>query len=132
MKATLFFDGSSMPHTIGGTAGWGYVLEIEGKDPIEGSGRVKEGLSQTNNVGEYSGLIEGLRRAYSEGVSDLHVIGDSQLIIYQMTGKYKVKNPELKKLNEEAKQLVWLFENIVFEWQRRVHNKADALSRPKE
>lgn len=131
MKATMYFDGSSQPHTKDGVAGWGYVLEIEGREsPVEATGRVKEGLRQSNNMGEYSALLEGLRRALEEGVTELHVIGDSQLVIYQMTGKYKVKDEELRKLWTEGQKLMKLLD-VTLEWRRRKHNKADAHSRVK-
>lgn len=136
MKAVLYFDGSNDPKQRR-LASWGYVLEIEGRDPIEGQGQCKESYQgvifpQTNNVGEYSGLCNGLARALEEGVTDLEVIGDSQLVIYQLTGKYKVntsKFPHLGILNKAAANLIAKFPNIVLNWQRQDKNKADAVSR---
>jgi ribonuclease HI len=131
MKAKLYFDGSNDPKLVK-PASWGFVLEIEGREPIHGQGICKPNYPQTNNTAEYSGLCHGLMRAKLEGVTDLHVQGDSQLVIYQITGKYKVnrkKNPHLGILNDAAINLTKKFEHFTITWEDQKNNKADAVSR---
>lgn len=131
MKAVLYFDGSNDPKQKR-PASWGFVLEIEGKDSIEGQGLCKPEYPQTNNTAEYSGFCHGIRRAILEGVTDLTVYGDSQLVIYQITGKYKVnrnKFPHLGILHTAALNLLAKIPNTTIVWQRQDKNKADAVSR---
>jgi ribonuclease HI len=131
MKAKLYFDGSNDPKQVR-PASWGYVLEIEGQDPIEGQGICKPEYPQTNNTAEYSGLCHGLRRALLEGVTDILVQGDSQLVIYQITGKYRVnrtKNPHLGILWDAAQSMVRKFSKFNIQWQDQKDNKADSVSR---
>jgi ribonuclease HI len=131
MKAKLYFDGSNDPKQVK-PASWGYVLEIEGREPIEGQGLCKPEYPATNNTAEYSGLCHGLRRSLLEGVTDIIVQGDSQLVIYQVTGKYKVnrgKNPHLGILWDAAQSLIKKFPNFRIEWIRQEGNKADDVSR---
>ena len=130
MKAILYFDGSSHPRSKK-PASWGYVLEIEGREPIEGQGMCKDIYPQTNNTAEYSGLCHGLRRASIEGVTDLQVYGDSELIIYQVTGKYRVnkdgKTPHLQTLHAAALSLIQKFPKFQIGYMKDV--KADSVSR---
>jgi len=131
LKATLYFDGSNDPKMVR-RASFGYVLEIEGRPEIMGQGLVKEDLPQTNNSAEYTGLLSGILRAKQEGVTDLHIIGDSQLVIYQVTGKYKCKLPHLKNLLTAVHMNLRYFNSWQAEWKRRAHNKADEHSRVTE
>ena len=83
----------------------------------------------TNNVAEYNGLIAALEWAVGRGLTQLHVRGDSQLLIEQMRGNYKVKNEGLKPLHMKARMLVMQIGNVSFEHVRREQNKdADRLS----
>lgn len=127
MKGKLFFDGSNDPKGVK-PASAGFVLYVDGvrhEDTVP----VPEHLPQTNNSAEYTGLLCGLQKALDLGVTDLEVIGDSQLIIYQVLGKYKCKQPHLKPLLVQAHQLSRKFGKISYEWKRRAHNEADAVSR---
>lgn len=133
MKARMYFDGSNSPK-FDRPASWGYVLEIEGQPTIEGQGLCKPEYPQTNNTAEYSALCHGLRRALIEGVKEIYITGDSQLVIYQITGKYKVnrkKNPHLGILWDAAQSLIGKFPTGGFkiEWQDQKVNKADSVSR---
>ncbi len=133
MKARGYFDGSNDPKQVK-PASWGYVLEIEGREPIEGQGLCKPQYPQTNNTAEYSGLCHLINRALTEGVTELEVFGDSQLVIYQVTGKYKVnrgKNPHLGILYDAAQSLIRKFSpgNFKIAWQDQTKNKADSVSR---
>jgi ribonuclease HI len=83
----------------------------------------------TNNVAEYHGLIAALQWAIDHDVRQLAIKGDSQLIIEQMKGNYKVKNEGLKPLYLKAKLLVMQIGDVSFEHVRREHNtEADRLS----
>ena len=87
------------------------------------------GYSATNNEAEYTGLILGLNEALKQGITELHVCGDSQLVVRQMQGKYKVKSPNLVPLHQCATTLASKFSKIEFEHVYRDKNqRADALS----
>jgi ribonuclease HI len=82
----------------------------------------------TNNVAEYSGLVAGLAKAAELGVRELEVISDSELLVKQMQGEYKVKNEALRVLWEEANDLERRFARVRYKAVRRAHNElADRL-----
>lgn len=84
---------------------------------------------KTNNQAEYLALIAGMEKARELGVKELTVRGDSQLVIRQMEGKYRVKNPNVKPLFEKAKEIERHFDRITYEWIPREKNKeADSLA----
>jgi ribonuclease HI len=83
----------------------------------------------TNNVAEYNGLLAALQWALDHGHVDLRIRSDSELLVKQMRGEYKVKHPGLQPLYIRARLLVMQLERIVFEHVRREHNtEADRLS----
>jgi ribonuclease HI len=125
-KHTLFFDGCSKGNP--GRSGAGAVLCNEtGAEVFAHS--VFVGNSATNNEAEYTGLILGLNEAAKCGINELHVCGDSLLVIRQMQGKYKVNSAKLAVLHENAKTLASKFEKIEYEHVYRDKNaRADALS----
>jgi len=120
---TLFADGAARGNP--GPASYGFVLD----DP-EGRPRAAEGRTlgtATNNVAEYQALIAGLRCALAQGATAIEVRMDSELVVRQMTGVYKVRNAGLKPLFEEARRLSREFERFGIEHVRREHNaRADA------
>lgn len=121
----LQFDGLAEPNP--GKASAGAILYSPDRDPIYEVGEYIE--FATNNVAEYMGLIIGLRLALEKGVTKLLVEGDSQLIIFQTQGKWKVKNENLQKYNKEARELVSQFEFIAMRHIRREFNKeADRIT----
>ena len=123
---TLFFDGCSKGNP--GRAGAGAVLYDELKNEVFAES-VFAGHSATNNEAEYTGLILGLNEALKQGTKELQVRGDSQLVIRQMQGKYKVNSPNLVPLHQCATMLASKFAKIEFEHVYRDSNKrADALS----
>ena len=126
MRAKLYFDGASSPHK-GRPASYGYVLEAS--ILAEGTAQVPEDLMQTNNVAEYMGLIEGLKKAISLGISDIEIVGDSQLIIYQLEGRFKCRAKHLKPLHAEARRLLDLMPSYTLRWVPRKENRADEKSR---
>jgi ribonuclease HI len=82
----------------------------------------------TNNVAEYTAVIRGLQRALQMGARRVHVRADSLLAVEQLSGNYRVKNPTLRRLHEEATALMKHFEKVTFEHVPRARNKkADAL-----
>ena len=96
----------------------GTVLASEG-EPI--------GIA-TNNVAEYSGLIAGLRKAAELHVPDVEVVSDSELMVKQMRGEYRVKNAALRALSVEAASLAREFANVEYRHVKRAHNElADRL-----
>jgi ribonuclease HI len=131
----LFGDsrgGSAIANIDGGSRGnpgpAGYGVHIEQSDGtiLE----LKEFLgSCTNNVAEYSGLLAALRWAADHGVSDLRIRSDSELLVKQMRGEYRVKNPGLLPLYDEARALMRTIGRVTFEHVRREFNKdADRLA----
>ena len=83
----------------------------------------------TNNVAEYRGLLAALRYAVDHGYADLTVRSDSLLLVCQMRGEYKVKNPGLQTLHAEARRLVSGLGRVRFEHVRREENTdADRLA----
>ena len=82
----------------------------------------------TNNVAEYSGLVAGLRKAIELHVPELEVISDSELMVKQMRGEYRVKNDALRDLYEQATRLADKLENVEYRHVKRAHNElADKL-----
>jgi ribonuclease HI len=82
----------------------------------------------TNNVAEYSGLVAGMTKAAELGVRELEVVSDSELLVKQMRGEYRVKNEALRVLWEEANELERRFAKVRYTAVRRAHNElADSL-----
>ena len=82
----------------------------------------------TNNVAEYSALIAGLQAALERGVADVQVVSDSELLVKQMRGEYKVKNEALRGLVDEAEALARRVGKVTYTAVRREHNElADRL-----
>jgi ribonuclease HI len=83
----------------------------------------------TNNVAEYYGLIAALDYAQQHGIRALHVQSDSELLVRQMRGQYKVKSPELRPLFERARKMAQTFASFKIEHVYREQNaEADALA----
>ncbi len=122
---TLNFDGGSRGNP--GAAGIGVVLAAQDATPLVTLGKYIG--RATNNVAEYMALIVGLREAAKLGARKLLVRGDSELVIKQMLGEYRVKNPALKALFEQAQTLVRDFESVRFAHNLRHQNSlADRLA----
>lgn len=103
----------------------GTVLMENGKKVKEISKNIGIG---TNNIAEWKALIEGLKLATSHDCKELEVRGDSQLIIRQISGKYKVKSDNLIPLFNKARKLCGNFKKIDFKWIKRDENSyADSM-----
>jgi ribonuclease HI len=124
VKARLSTDGGARGNP--GPAAYGYVLEAEDGTVLAAHGEAI-GVA-TNNVAEYRALVEGLRRAAEVGVDELEVISDSELLVHQMRGEYKVKNEALKVLWQDAQDLADRLGKVRYTAVRREHNElADQL-----
>jgi ribonuclease HI/catechol 2,3-dioxygenase-like lactoylglutathione lyase family enzyme len=124
MKAKLSTDGGSRGNP--GPAAFGYVLEAEDGHVLAAHG---EAIGRaTNNIAEYRGLVAGMRRAAELGVGELDVVSDSELLVKQMRGEYRVKSEALKTLWEEASDLEGRFARVRYSAVPRAHNDlADRL-----
>ena len=124
MKARLFTDGGARGNP--GPAAYGYVLEAENGTVLAAHGEAIGGA--TNNVAEYRALVEGLRKAAELQVDELEVVSDSELLVHQMRGEYKVKNEALRELWSEANELEDRIRKVSYTAVRREHNElADRL-----
>jgi probable phosphoglycerate mutase len=124
VKARLSTDGGARGNP--GPAAYGYVLEGEDGTMLAAQGEAIG--TATNNVAEYRALIAGLEKAVELGVDDLEVFSDSELLVKQMRGEYKVKKPALQDLSREAAGLAKQLESITYTAVRREHNElADRL-----
>jgi ribonuclease HI len=124
VKVLLFTDGGARGNP--GPAAYAYVLEAEDGDVLAAEG-VPIGRA-TNNVAEYSGLVAGLRRALELGVKHVELVSDSELMVKQMRGEYRVKNEGLRPLYDEAQRLAREIGDVEYRHVRRAENElADRL-----
>ena len=124
MKARLSTDGGARGNP--GPAAYGYVLETDDGTVLDARGE-KIGVA-TNNVAEYRALIAGLEAALAHGVTALEVVSDSELLVKQMRGEYKVKNRALQELFLEASRLARQIHRVTYTAVRRERNElADSL-----
>src|SRR5215470_10447204 len=101
VRAKLSTDGGARGNP--GPAAFAYVLEADDGTVLAAHGETI-GVA-TNNVAEYSALIAGLEKALELGVRDLDVVSDSELMVKQMLGEYRVKNEALRELSVRAGRL---------------------------
>lgn len=124
MKARLSTDGGARGNP--GPAAFGYVLEAEDGTVLAAHGETI-GVA-TNNVAEYRALIAGLEKAVEVGVDQLEVVSDSELLVKQMKGEYRVKNENLRSLAMQASRLARQVGRVRWTSVRREHNElADRL-----
>jgi ribonuclease HI len=124
VKALLSTDGGARGNP--GPAAFGYVLETDDGTVLAAHGETI-GVA-TNNVAEYSALVAGLEKAAELGVDELEVISDSELVVHQMRGEWKVKNEALRELWRNATRLATRFDKVGYSAVRREHNElADRL-----
>jgi probable phosphoglycerate mutase len=124
VKARLFTDGGARGNP--GPAAYGYVLETEDGSVLAAHGEAIG--TATNNVAEYRALIAGLQKALELGADELEVVSDSELLVKQMRGEYKVKNAALRDLSLQAASLARELGSVTYTAVRREHNElADQL-----
>ena len=122
---SLYFDGASRKNP--GPASFGGVIYNESGEEFDTY--YKFIGTATNNVAEYCGLLAGLHRARDLNIKELKVFGDSSLIIQQVTGKWKVKNDNLRAIYNQIKQVEPFFTVISYQHVYRKDNKrADQLA----
>lgn len=127
MKETLIlqFDGGSRGNP--GPAGIGVVVRAQDGTPLVTLGRFIG--RATNNVAEYRALITAMEEAKKLGAKNILIKGDSELIIKQMNGEYRVKHPDMKVLYEKAQSLLSGFDQSSIEHNLRDKNTlADKLA----
>ncbi|BAZ18839.1 hypothetical protein NIES4071_107240 (plasmid) [Calothrix sp. NIES-4071] len=121
----IYFDGAAEPSNPGPAAGAAVIDLPSGQTIIV---TVDLGV-QTNNVAEYSGAIAGLKKAHELGCKQIKLFGDSQLVIYQLSGRYQVKNAGLRPLYYQAHNLLRKFDHYKLNWIPRAKNsRADAAA----
>jgi len=124
VRAKLWTDGGARGNP--GPAAFAYVLEAEDGTVLAAHGEAM-GVA-TNNVAEYSALLAGLEQAVELGVGELEVVSDSELMVKQMRGEYKVKNEALRALSLRAEGLARRIGKVTYTAVRREHNElADRL-----
>ena len=122
---SLYFDGASRKNP--GPASFGGVIYNESGEEFDTY--YKFIGTATNNVAEYCGLLAGLHRARDLNIKELKVFGDSNLIIQQVTGKWKVKNDNLRAIYNQIKQVEPFITVISYQHVYRKDNKrADQLA----
>ncbi len=130
-SATMFCDGASSGNP--GKSGIGVLISIDDRALSDESRtcRLSEYIGNaTNNVAEYSALIRGLEKARSLGVRTIDIYLDSELLVKQMNGMYKVKNKNLYRLWTRAKKLSHDFDSCnITHVRREMNTEADALAR---
>lgn len=124
MEAILYFDGGIRK----GIMAYGWIL----LDPKNETNVIASGLKTcgegTSNIAEYRALIAGIQGSLRASVDVIHIIGDSQLIIKQVTKVFKVNKPILLKHRDRVIELLEQFESYTIKWVPRKENKrADAL-----
>jgi len=124
VKARLFTDGGARGNP--GPAAAAFVLEADNGAVLAAHGEAI-GVA-TNNVAEYRALVAGLARAAELGVDELEVVSDSELLVKQMRGEYRVKNAALRELSVEAARLARRIGSVTYTAVRREQNElADRL-----
>ena len=124
MRALLYTDGGARGNP--GPAAAAYVLEAEDGHVLAAHGE-QIGVA-TNNVAEYRALVAGLTKAVELGLDDVEVVSDSELLVKQMTGEYRVKNAALVELSLEAARLARRLRRVRYRSVRRAQNElADRL-----
>ena len=124
MKLVVNVDGGARGNP--GPAAIGAVVQGAGGEVLEERG---ERIGQaTNNVAEYRALLLGIERAAELGASELELVGDSELIVRQVKGEYKVKDATLRGLHDEVMRALRPFETWSIRHVRREQNaEADRL-----
>jgi ribonuclease HI len=129
---TVHFDGACQPPRGGGFAAYGFTVDGEQLDHEESGLAVTPGSERaTNNIAEYTAAIRALEYLLGRGYRGTVVmIGDSQLVIRQMSGEYEVRAEHLRAYHDRLAALVGRFEEVRFSWVAREENqRADELSK---
>jgi len=121
--AIVHIDGASRGNP--GPSAYAFRIAEPGESPVEEYGKLPD---TTNNIAEYTALVRALSKAQALNLKRLHVHSDSELLVKQVNGGYRVKNADLKELYDEAQKLQRGFQSVVITHVRRENNKrADEL-----
>lgn len=125
MKAEIYIDGAAKGNP--GEAGIGVVIKREDGTNWK---EIKRYIGHaTNNVAEYQGLLLGLKEAGTLSISHVTVYSDSQLLVRQIQGTYRVKDPKLKQLFQASEELLRQFSSFdIIHVPREQNKEADALA----
>ena len=124
MELTIYSDGASRNNP--GEAGAGVYILKDGA-PVDGLARYLG--TTTNNIAEYTAAIMGLEYAVEAGARSVKLFADSELLVKQINGQYKVKNEGLKPLHGKVKELIAKLGSVEVQYIPRERNKeADALA----
>jgi ribonuclease HI len=124
LHVTIHIDGGSRGNP--GPAAAGVVITADDGTVLHEAGLFLG--RATNNVAEYSGLLGGLKAAGKLGAREVDIVSDSELLVRQMNGQYRVKNAGLAPLFQEAQQLARAFARCTYRHVRREENvQADGL-----
>ena len=123
-KQEIYFDGACLPVNPGGIACWGVVAVENGQVLKEKSGIASR--KGTNNIAEWTGLIEAIKLAKELGWEKVTVLGDSKLVVNQYNGVWYIHERHLRKLYSKAvSEALNLRLNVI--WIRREKNLADPV-----
>jgi ribonuclease H / adenosylcobalamin/alpha-ribazole phosphatase len=126
VKVVIEADGGSRGNP--GPAGYGAVVRSADRSTVLAESKQAIGVA-TNNVAEYRALIAGLEDAVKLDATEADVFMDSKLVVEQMSGRWKVKHPDLIDLNAQARKLASRFDRITYAWVPRAQNShADRLA----
>ena len=122
---TLYFDGASRGNP--GRSGLGFLVYKDNDEIYKCSKYI--GDNYTNNYAEYMGVYEGLKWCFENKINNLTIKGDSQLVIKQLKGEYKVNSPNLQELYSKCSKLLKLFDNYeLYHIDRKLNSEADKLA----
>jgi ribonuclease HI len=126
LTLTIRCDGASRGNP--GPAGIGIIIEDHSSRPLQ---KVIKSIGwATNNEAEYQALLLALRMVHRWRAQHIRILLDSELIVKQLQGHYRVRAPSLVKLHQQAMDLLKLFDTVAIEWVPREHNRdPDALAK---
>ena len=123
-RAHLYFDGGSRGNP--GPAAVGWVIVTDDGIVAEGADRIGR---TTNNQAEYEALVRGLEAAVDYGFDEVHVRGDSQLVVRQVRGEYDTNDPRLREKRVRVRELLDRFEGWSIDHvPREINDRADELA----
>ena len=133
MLIEVYFDGLCQPTNPGGISCYAFIVKVGGKTIYSDYGIAGEPFlkDSTNNVAEYTALVKALQwlLANNLGSSRVEILGDSQLVVNQLTGEYKVKAKRIISLYKQVLLLMSKFHDIQIKWVPREKNReADRLT----
>lgn len=127
LKLNVFADGGSRGNP--GVAGSGTAVYDAATGELLREIVYVVGTKATNNVAEYHGLLRGLEAAQELGASEVYMFMDSKLVVEQMSGRWKIKHPDMQKLAMQGRKLAESFDRVAYTWVPRAQNAhADKLS----